>query len=197
MSRAEQRRQTQTRILRAARRQFAELGYEAATIRAIAAEAGADPGLVMRYFGSKSELFAQVAGIDPDREVTGLPEEAAEQLLAALQHKLAEQPIDALVAIRAMFVHPEAATDVRSAMLAQQRQTAGHMGDPDAELRAGLIGAITLGAVIGRHLLQLEGLRDADPERICALLRPAFHDVVHEPPVPSPEASFRSSDPPE
>lgn len=191
MSRAEQRQQTQTRILQAARRQFAELGYEAATIRAIATEAGTDPALVMRYFGSKSELFAQVAGIDPDQEVTGTPEEAAEQLLDSLQHKLVEQPIDALAAIRAMFVHPEAAQEVRAAMLAQQRQAVDHMGDPDAELRAGLIGAITLGTVIGRHLLQLDGLRDADPEHISALLRRAFHDIVHEPPISSSEVGRR------
>lgn len=183
LSRAEQRQQTQTRILQAARRQFAETGYEATTIRAIAAEADTDPGLVMRYFGSKGELFAQVAGVDPDQDVTGTPEEAAEQLLSALQHKLAGQPIDALAAIRAMFAHPEAAADIRTAMIARQHQAADHLADPDATLRAGLIGAITLGTVIGRHLLQLDALRDADPEHITTLLRRAFHDIAHEPPA--------------
>ncbi|MBU3066778.1 TetR family transcriptional regulator [Nocardia sp. NEAU-G5] len=178
-TRAEQRSATQARILRAARALFAEAGYESTTIRAIATEANTDPGLVMRYFGSKANLFAQVAGLERDGEVGGTPEQAAEQLLAVLESKLVEQPMDALAAIRSMFTHPQAADDVRVAMTAVQRQAAAHMADTDADLRAGLIGAITLGAVIGRHLLQLDGLRDADPERITALLRRAFHDVVH------------------
>lgn len=178
-TRAEQRRDTQARILQAARSLFAEAGYESTTIRAIATEAATDPGLVMRYFGSKANLFARVAGIEPDDEVTGTPEQAAEQLLAALEHKLVEQPIDALAAIRSMFTHPRAADDIRSAMTARQRQAADHMTATDADLRAGLIGAITIGTVIGRHLLQLDGLRDAEPDRITAMLRYAFHDIAH------------------
>ncbi|WP_216899423.1 TetR/AcrR family transcriptional regulator [Nocardia alni] len=193
-SRAEQRRRTESRILAAARRQFAEVGYETTTIRAIAAEAETDPGLVMRYFGSKGELFARVAGVQPDDEVTGAPEEAAEQLLTALELKLGEQPIDALAAIRSMFAHPDAAGEVRSAMISRQRQAARHLADDNADLRAGLIGALTIGVVIGRHLLELDGLRDAAPEDITTLLRQAFHDIAHgtpDPPRPDPATRAR------
>lgn len=178
-SRAEQRRNTQTRILEAAQRLFAEVGYDRATIRAIAAEAGADPGLVMRYFGSKERLFAQVAAFKPEEPITGPPEQAAELLLTALRHKLAEEPVEALGAIRSMFTHPDTAEEVRAAMTSQQRQAAPHLASDEAELRAGLIGAVTLGVVIGRHLLRLDGLRDAPPERVTALLRNAIHDIAH------------------
>ncbi|MGW4241372.1 TetR family transcriptional regulator [Nocardia sp. NPDC004722] len=187
VTRAQQRRDTQARILEAARSLFAAAGYESTTIRAIATEAATDPGLVMRYFGSKASLFARVSGIEPDDEVTGTPEQAAEQLLAALEHKLAEQPIDALAAIRSMLTHPQAADDIRSAMTARQRQTADHMATTDADLRAGLIGAITLGTVIGRHLLQLDGLRDTEPEQIAAMLRRAFHDIAYGTPESAPQ----------
>src|SRR6266700_1597398 len=44
-------------ILAAARQQFAERGYDSATIRGIAARAGVDPALVHHYFGSKDRLF--------------------------------------------------------------------------------------------------------------------------------------------
>lgn len=185
-SRAEQRRHTQTRILDAARRLFAEVGYDRATIRAIAAEAGTDPGLVMRYFGSKERLFAQVAVFEQDEPITGPPERAAELLLAALAHKLAEEPINALAAIRSMLTHPEAVDDVRAAMTSRQRQAAQHLAADDADLRAGLIGALTIGVVIGRHLLELDGLRDAPAERITALLRHAFHGIAHGTPQPTP-----------
>jgi AcrR family transcriptional regulator len=58
----------------AARRQFAEHGYEGTTIRGIAGEAGVDPALVMHFFGSKERLL--LAGVewpfDPDEAVPAL-----------------------------------------------------------------------------------------------------------------------------
>src|SRR5215467_785451 len=119
-SRAEQRRHTQSRILAAAQTLFARVGYDRATIRAIANEAGTDPGLVMRYFGSKDNLFTQVSGFEQDQQVTGTPKQAAEQLLAALEQKLTTEPTDALAAIRSIFTHPDATSEVRSAMVARQ-----------------------------------------------------------------------------
>jgi AcrR family transcriptional regulator len=50
-------RATRAAIEAAARTLFAERGFEAASVRAIAAEAGVDPALVIRHFGSKEALF--------------------------------------------------------------------------------------------------------------------------------------------
>ncbi|HEY0692314.1 MAG TPA: helix-turn-helix domain-containing protein [Kribbella sp.] len=61
-------------------RPIAENGYDRTTIRSIAAAAGSDPGLVMRYFGSKEKLFAQAATIPADGPITGSPEQIAELL---------------------------------------------------------------------------------------------------------------------
>src|SRR6058998_3362704 len=101
-TRVEQRRRTEARILGAARQLFGEHGFDRTTIRAIAAEAGSDPGLVMRYFGSKGKLFAQAAAIPADGPIEGSPEQIAEQLVAALTEKLADEPTAALAALRAM-----------------------------------------------------------------------------------------------
>src|SRR5437764_15431836 len=60
---------TRAGILAAARGRFATDGYEKATIRAIAADAGIDPSMVMRYYGSKDGLFAAAVDID-----LGLPD---------------------------------------------------------------------------------------------------------------------------
>lgn len=46
----------ETRIRRAALALFAEQGYEATTVRAIAEAAGVSPGLVIHHFGSKDGL---------------------------------------------------------------------------------------------------------------------------------------------
>lgn len=43
---------TRAAILAAARRQFADVGYERTTLRGVAAEAGVDPALVVHFFGS-------------------------------------------------------------------------------------------------------------------------------------------------
>ena len=45
-------------VLEAARSRFARYGYDATTIRSVAADAGVDPALVMQFYGSKEGLFA-------------------------------------------------------------------------------------------------------------------------------------------
>ncbi len=60
---------TRARILAAAMDQFARLGYETASLREIAAEAGVDVALIGRYFGGKEGLFTEAlkASIHPNR----------------------------------------------------------------------------------------------------------------------------------
>ena len=59
---------TRAAILEAAQAQFAQLGYDRAALRDIAAEAGADVALIKRYFGGKEGLFTEAlkASIRPD-----------------------------------------------------------------------------------------------------------------------------------
>lgn len=51
---------TRKSILCAAYNHFMKEGYDNAGLRSIAAEAGIDPALISRYFGSKKQLFAEV-----------------------------------------------------------------------------------------------------------------------------------------
>ena len=53
---------TRARILDAAQRAFADLGYSQAGIREIAALAGTSTTLLIRYFGSKAGLFEAALG---------------------------------------------------------------------------------------------------------------------------------------
>ena len=57
---------TRTAITEAARQLFRDRGYERTTVRDIAAAAEVDPALVIRYFGSKDQLFAHSAEIRLD-----------------------------------------------------------------------------------------------------------------------------------
>ncbi|MEV0384283.1 hypothetical protein [Nonomuraea sp. NPDC050643] len=62
----------------------------------------------------------------------------------------------------------------------------------DAALRAGLIGAITLGTVVGRYLLRLEGVRDAEVADIVSVLRPAVHAIAQGEAEPAPRTDGSS-----
>ena len=57
---------TRSSILDAARQIFAEKGFDKASIRAIAADAGVDAALVHHYFGTKTQLFAAAIHIPID-----------------------------------------------------------------------------------------------------------------------------------
>src|SRR3954466_9674777 len=69
---------TKAAILRATRKRLAAQGYDRMTIRAVAADAGIDPSMVMRYFGNKAQLFD--AALDIDLNLPDLTGVAVDQL---------------------------------------------------------------------------------------------------------------------
>ncbi|WP_307848746.1 TetR/AcrR family transcriptional regulator [Microbispora oryzae] len=176
-SRAERRRSTERRILDAARGLFAERGYERTTIRAVATSAGVDPALVMQYFGNKQELFRRSVHTPLDRSADGL-ETPADLLLATLGVKLAGLPETSLAMLRSMLTHPEAAEAVRAGLNTQIDEIAEAVAGEDARLRAALTVMLMVGVTIGHQLLDIEALRDASPERIAAVLRPAVQALI-------------------
>lgn len=188
LSRREQRRRTEARILATASTEFSRLGYDRTTIRAVAAGAGVDPGLVMHYFGSKQELFRKAAGMAGTEQASpaevellaALPPGAdlLEALLADLRGKLGSSSAAELAILRSMLTHPDAASGVRSAIDRQMRAVSTTIAAEDAELRTGLVGALLIGITVGRDLLGLDGLADASPDRIVDLLEPCLASLL-------------------
>jgi AcrR family transcriptional regulator len=173
-SRAEQRRHTEARILDAATRVFFSAGYERATIRAVAAAASVDAGLVMHYFGSKQELFRRVIDAAPLPGIGDTPGQAAEQILASLADRLANEPVASLTLMRSMLTNPEAASAASTAIGRYQAQIAQAIPGDNADLRAAIISAITLGIMVSRHLIKSDELASADPDQVIDLLRPCL-----------------------
>jgi AcrR family transcriptional regulator len=180
-SRADQRRRTEARILDAAAQAFLTAGYDRTTIRAVASAAGVDAGLVMHYFGSKRELFRQVIDAAPVPEVSGTPTEAAEQLLAALAGRLASEPVASLALLRSMLTNPEAASAASAGIARYGAQIAEAIPADDADLRAAIISAITLGITVSRHLIKTGELASADPAQVIRLLRPCMLSLAASP----------------
>ncbi len=173
-TRAEQRRQTEARILAEAGQMFAELGYERTTIRAVAKAAGVDAGLVMHYFGTKDELFARAARLPADELPAGSAEQLAEAMLTSLAQRLDGEPVASLAVLRSMLTNTDAADRYRAAGQPQLSQIAAAIPTPDADLRASLLSAIVHGVIIERYLLQFGRLAEASPDQIIDLLRPCF-----------------------
>ena len=156
-------------------------GYDRATIRAVASAAGVDAGLVMHYFGSKQELYRRVIDAAPVPELSGTPAEAAEQILAGIASRLESEPAASLALLRSMLTNPEAASAASDGIARYQAQIAQAIPAGDADLRAAIITAITLGIMVSRHLVKSGELATADPAQVVALLRPCVLSLAARP----------------
>ncbi|HEU5297243.1 MAG TPA: TetR family transcriptional regulator [Burkholderiaceae bacterium] len=150
---------TRAAILAAAREQFAAVGYQAATIRTIAAHAGIDPAMVMRYYGNKEKLFAAAAEFDlrlPD--LTQLPR--ARVGAALVEHLLDRWEGDAaLQALLRTAVTHDAVAERMQAIFASQvvPLVAKLRGESRSAVaaRAGLVSTQALGLALCRYVLKL------------------------------------------
>lgn len=166
---------TKEAILAAARERFAGDGYERATIRAIAADAGIDPAMVMRYFGNKEKLFATAAEFDlqlPD--VTDVPPERLGARLAAHVVDRWEGDETLMALLRAAVTHQAAADRMREIFAAQLGPAIFAIAPGDAPLRAGLIATQVLGFVLTRYVLRLPPVVAMDKDTVVAWLGPTL-----------------------
>ena len=176
-----------TAIADAASAEFAEKGYDAASIRGIARRAQVDSALVHHYFESKAGLFAEVVRL-PVR-----PDEVIRPSLEAPDARLGESIVRAvLTAWERTSVKSVGVTMLRSAVsdsaagrLIRQflmreikgsiarRLRAGGVDAEEADLRATLVLSQMAGALIMRHVLELDPLASLPVEDAVARLAPA------------------------
>lgn len=171
-------------ILRAARTEFADVGYDRATIRGIAAAAGVDPRMVTHYFRTKQHLFLEVVEppIDPADAFPGAaadlaPREiglaVARYLVAVLESEDRLRVI--LAVIRSASSEPDVVPLVRT--FVTQRvllPVASQVTADRPHLRAALIGSQVVGLVYARHLVGIDALVDVDPETLVQALAPVI-----------------------
>jgi AcrR family transcriptional regulator len=175
---------TRAAILAAAQRRFAADGYERATIRAIAADALIDPSMVIRYFGSKADLYTAATVIDLAVPQLGPVPEVGAGYARALLDRWEEGLNGAeAVLLRTAPTHPDAATRVQE-IFDQQILPAlrtAFPDDPDIEQRAALVLSHTLGVVYCRYLLGLEPLTSMSTDTLAAALGDAIQDHLTRP----------------
>ena len=166
---------TRTAILNAARERFAADGYERATIRAIAADVGIDPAMVMRYYGSKERLFAAAAEFDlrlPD--VTAMPRtEVGSRIVGHFLTRWEED--ETLMALLRAAVTNQAAIERMQAIFTEQitpAVTALCAEPAEAPIRAGLLATQMLGMALCRFVLKLPPIVTMTRADVIAWLAP-------------------------
>jgi AcrR family transcriptional regulator len=181
---------TREAILKAARRQFAERGYDRASLRSIAQEAEVDPTLVSHFYGSKQKLFATVVELPFDPSVViphllaGDPEGVGQRLAGFLVSVLESDPGRQRLTgmVRAAASEPEAARLVREFISREVlARIAESLDVDDAPLRASLVGSQIVGMVMARYVVKVEPLASRDPAEVAKAVAPVFQHYLTEP----------------
>jgi AcrR family transcriptional regulator len=193
---------TREAILTAARRRFAAHGYDAATIRSIAAGAAVDPALVHHFFGSKEQLFVAAmrlpfapgemitAALAPGSRAPGVS--AGEQLIRTALRAWDDPAVRStfLGLLRSALTSEQAARMLREFVAetilgpvaraaradgpADGGAGAAAAGDPDAEYRAGMVASQVLGLAVTRFVLALGPVAAASPDDLAATIGPTL-----------------------
>jgi AcrR family transcriptional regulator len=178
---------TRTAILDVARRRFADAGYDATSLRAIAAEVGVDPAVVVHFFGSKDGLFRAAVGwpFDPAQlasEIgapapTPLGERMARTFLGFWDDPATRSSLLAL--LRSAMTREESAAILREFAVRQLFSQVTRLVDgQQAELRVNLAAAQLIGVAVLRHALRVEPIASADQDELVAWLAPALEHFL-------------------
>ncbi|WP_343448742.1 TetR/AcrR family transcriptional regulator [Micromonospora oryzae] len=173
---------TREAILDAARAAFAGRGFDAASIRSIAAAAGVDPALVHHYFGGKDQLFLAAMGapLDPGellpRVLAGDADGVGERLVRTFLGVWDSPAGAAAVALLRSAVSNEWTARLLREFLVTQvlRRVLHHLDVDPAELplRGSLVASQLVGLALMRYVVRLEPVASAPPETLVAAVGP-------------------------
>jgi AcrR family transcriptional regulator len=171
--------QTRADILAAARVRFGSDGYERTTLRAVAADVGVDAALVIRYFGSKQDLFAAAAEFTLDLpDLTALhPDDVADALLPSF-FAVWEDDTTFVALLRAAMTSPAAADTMRRIFATQVAPTLAAITPDHPAERAGLMGAFVIGLATTRYVLANPAVADLDHDALIAWTRPVIRQLL-------------------
>ena len=174
---------TREAILDAARRAFAEQGYQRATVRGVAELAGVDPALVHHYFGTKQALFVAAVQlpVNPVEQLAAVladdPERIGERMigvfLSVWDHTANSSPMLALV--RSAVGDEQAAAMLREFITEEVLgRIAEELGSPDAKLRAALAGSQLIGLMMARYIIRVEPVASVPAAQLAAAVGPTL-----------------------
>jgi AcrR family transcriptional regulator len=174
---------TREAILAAAGRRFAEHGYDRASLRGIAADAGVDQKLIAHYFGSKQQLFVAAIGLPLD------PGEIVPAVLAGGRRSLRARLVEVLVTlleqpdvrerltgvVRGAASSPEMARTMREFLTrAVFAPVAASLESDQPLLRANLVGSQVVGLLMARYVVAVEPLASLPAREVAEAVAPTL-----------------------
>lgn len=179
---------TRSEILAAAKRVFGEVGYDRATVRRIATDAGVDPSLIHHYFGTKDQLFTESIDIpNPaaatlqsvfggDREDLG--RRLAETFFLVWEQEAARTSL--LSILRSAMGGEDQAVDAFRQFLTNSvlEQVAPLIGGKEPRLRALLMASQLVGVAMTRYVMKLEPIASAPVDQIVDLVAPRIQSYA-------------------
>jgi AcrR family transcriptional regulator len=182
---------TREAILAAARKAFAERGYDGASIRQIATEAKVDPALVHHYFGAKEQLFAEIMQIPVD------PAKLVPQLVAGGAEGIGERIVRTFLSVwdspagtslaalmRSALSHDWSARMFREFLTSQVLRRVAKALDLDpaeAPLRTSLVASQMAGLGLTRYVIKIEPMASTPAEVLVAAVGPTVQRYLTEP----------------
>ncbi len=179
---------TRSEILDAAKRVFGNVGYDRATVRGIATEAGVDPSLIYHYFGTKDQLFAASIDIpipaaealrsvfEADREDLG--RRLAETFFFVWEQEAARASLLGILR-SAMGGEDQAAEAFRQFLTTSVlEQISPLIGGDNPRLRALLMASQLVGVAMTRYVMRLEPIASAPIEEIVELVAPRIQSYA-------------------
>jgi len=183
--------QNKQRIIDAAREHFMRDGYEKATVRGIAADAGVDVAMVYYHFGNKEGLFTASVLDTPQHplhQLANLLEEGPGEIGARLVRDVVQRwdagaSFDLLLTVfRSADIHPLARKllhDTLAGPVAQQ--IAEQFGVDNAELRVELVTVHLVGLAFARYQLKIEPMASASIDDLAAWIGPTVQRYLTDP----------------
>ena len=178
---------TRAALFGAAKLRFAADGYNHTSIRNIAADVGVNQALVYRYFGSKEQLFDEVAGADHmsrhvmEGPLEELPERVLQEVLALPTGNDGPDPL--LVFLRSTD-HEEARERLRNMLRRDFTEgLATRLDGPNARARAELVAALIMGSSLLRAVVQTGEMSDPELETAREPLRRAVRSLLEDPSI--------------
>lgn len=185
--------ETRAQILEVARRRFLADGYDAVSLRSIAAEVGVDAALISYFFGSKKGLFGAALALSAN---------PPEILLAALEGNPADLPERVLGALLQVWDDPEDGDSMRVMVMAAIQdpdlgrllrevlehemvdRVAGRLRGRAARSRAAAFLTQLAGVVFARYVLAVEPVASMPPDELVRHLAPGLRATLHGPRPP-------------
>lgn len=175
---------TKQAILEAARKRFADEGYDRASLRDIASDVGVDAALVSRYFGAKEELFKEVLcrGPHPNDLFDGDRADFGKRMARMLVvDPLDPDKIDKFLIMLRSASSPKAAETMR-----QNGQETFYgpfeewIGGDDPEVRVRLAAGAIMGFAICRAIDDSYGLDEEGRKKLCSRLADLLQKTVED-----------------